>query len=331
MANIPQLGRLERVTIRDVWKDEARHFTPWLAEPENLELLGKTIGIDLELVDKEVRIGEYRLDLLAQHAGSQESVIIENQFGGTDHSHLGQLLTYAAGVGSDATGARTIIWVAERFAEPHRSALDWLNKITEPGIGFFGVEVELWRIGVSPPAPKFNLVSKPNNWQKALTQQTAKAQTHDELYAEFWSTFIERARASGSRLRFPSPWGRQWLPITIGRSEFIVSLVVTKKDAMVRCELYMSGSRAKQAFMLISLQTNAIKAELGENLVFDQLPMKMASRIYEQRVGDVKDRSQWPELQTWLRNRAEQFANVFSPIVKSLDLDDDDDPDEADD
>ena len=43
------LGRLKKVDLREFFKDEARDFTPWLAEEENLELLGETLGIDIKL------------------------------------------------------------------------------------------------------------------------------------------------------------------------------------------------------------------------------------------------------------------------------------------
>ena len=85
-------------------------------------------------------------------------MLIDNQFERTDHGHLGQPLTYAAGL-----EAVTIIWVAERFPDEHRAALDWLNEKTDDGVNFFGLDVELWRIGDSPFAPKFNFVSKPND------------------------------------------------------------------------------------------------------------------------------------------------------------------------
>src|SRR5271156_5846626 len=132
-----QLGKLERVNIRDVWKSEAQDFTPWLCQPENLSILSDAVGLELEVQEKEFHIGEFRLDILARVKESGEAVVIENQFWKTDHSHLGQLLTYAAGVG-EGGGAKSVIWLTESFAEPHRSALDWLNRITDPSIKFFG-------------------------------------------------------------------------------------------------------------------------------------------------------------------------------------------------
>ncbi|MDF1733853.1 MAG: hypothetical protein P1U37_01120, partial [Minwuia sp.] len=152
------IGRLESVPLRNAWETEAMNFTPWLAQEDHLGILSDVLGLELELEAQEKAVGPFRADLLCKNVGSDEWVLIENQLERTDHTHLGQLLTYASGL-----EAVTIIWIAARFTEEHRSTLDWLNRITDESFRFFGIEIELWRIGNSPVAPKFNVVSKPNN------------------------------------------------------------------------------------------------------------------------------------------------------------------------
>ncbi|MDE0307045.1 MAG: hypothetical protein OXI87_19515 [Albidovulum sp.] len=132
------LGRLIRVNLRDIWTSEASEFTPWLAREENLSILGETLGIDLELEAQEKAVGPFRADILCKDIGTGAWVLVENQLERTDHGHLGQLLTYASGL-----EAVTIIWNSARFTEEHRSTLDWLNRITDESIRFFGLEVEL--------------------------------------------------------------------------------------------------------------------------------------------------------------------------------------------
>lgn len=167
LRETPQVETLERVQLRSVWFHEATSFTPWLAL--HIDLLGTCIGAQLEVQGKEKSIGIFRADIIAKDTITDEVVLIENQIERTDHSHLGQLLTYAAGV-----QAITIVWVACEFCDEHRAALDWLNEITNDGVRFFGMEIELWRIGDSAPAPRFNVVCKPNNWKKAVISQTKR-------------------------------------------------------------------------------------------------------------------------------------------------------------
>lgn len=166
------LGRLEKAELRQAWNNEAGDFTPWLAEPDNLVLLGEAVGLELELEAQEKNVGPFRADILCKDTLTGNWVLIENQLERTDHLHLGQLLTYAAGL-----KAVTIVWIAERFTDEHRVALDWLNEITNETINFFGLEIELWRIGDSPMAPKFNVVSQPNDWTKTVLEGTRQLET----------------------------------------------------------------------------------------------------------------------------------------------------------
>ena len=159
-----QLGRLEKIkNIRDIWDTEDRDFTPWLAEENNIALLGDAIGLSLEVEAQEKAVGPFRADILCKDTADDSWVLIENQLERTDHKHLGQLMTYASGL-----KAVTIVWLATKFTEEHRSSLDWLNQITDDSFNFFGLEIELWKIDDSLIAPKFNVVSKPNDWSRSV-------------------------------------------------------------------------------------------------------------------------------------------------------------------
>jgi len=149
------LGKLERISLRKAWAHEAGEFTPWLAQADNLTLLAESLGLsELELVGIEHPVGDFKVDILCTDDGGK--VIIENQLEKTNHTHLGQILTYAAGV-----GARKVIWLAEAFRTEHVAALEFLNQHTTDELDFFAVEIELWRIGDSPMAPSFNHQAAP--------------------------------------------------------------------------------------------------------------------------------------------------------------------------
>jgi len=316
MGSTVHLGKLDRVNIRDIWKSEAQDFTPWLCQLENLSILSETVGLELEVQEKEFHIGEFRLDILARVKGSGEAVVIENQFWKTDHSHLGQLLTYAAGVG-EGGGAKVVIWVAEDFAEPHRSALDWLNRVTDPSIQFFGIEVELWRIGNSDPAPRFNLVCKPNISQKQISQQTALSTT-ELLYHQFWKGFLDLCTSQGTTLHLPtSPTSNSWLPTNIGAPGFGINLNARKRTKDLECQLWIEGP-AKSAFPLFMAKQEEIMKTLGPQVRFDEMPGKSACKIFETASGDISDQEQWPAMYEWLKKRGESYAGLFTPLVKQL-------------
>jgi hypothetical protein len=311
-----RLGRLTQVDPRTVWPGEATDLTPWLAETENLELLGETLGLELELEAQERYVGPFRADILCKDTANGSWVLIENQLEKTNHGHLGQLLTYAAGL-----DAVTIVWIARKFTEEHRAALDWLNRSTATEINFFGLEIEVWRITDSPPAPKFNVVSKPNDWsrQVALRAKDLDLSPLKELQYDFWDQFNELLRDSSSRVRPRSPKPDSWMTYAIGHSGFRLEAVLNSVQRRIGVNLLMRGDGAKNNFHQLLENRVRIEQQLRMSLVWDELPEKQRSAI---RVvledADITEKTRWPEYQTWLKNQLEAFREAFGPLVTRL-------------
>ena len=152
-----QLSVRERRPPREFWLHEARDFTPWMAE--NLSFLSESLNMELEFEAREKSVGEFRADLVCRNAVDNSRVVIENQLTRSDHGHLGQVLTYAAGL-----QAVTVIWVATELRREHRATLDWQNEITDERFSFFGVELRTWRTWTSRFQVEFAIVSKPEDW-----------------------------------------------------------------------------------------------------------------------------------------------------------------------
>lgn len=208
----PRLGRLEPAELRACWQSEASDFTPWLAEPENIQLLAEALGLPaLQVEETEATVGPFRADILCSEPDSDGYVLIENQLERTDHRHLGQILTYAAGL-----DAVKVVWVSPDFTEEHRAALDWLNRISSEEFLFFGVQIELWRIGDSPMAPRFNLVVKPNEWAKQVKAGaragTAEHAARSREYQQWWAGLLQYLEAADwpFRLLYDVPKSGSW-------------------------------------------------------------------------------------------------------------------------
>lgn len=313
------LGRLQRVELRDIWISEATDFTPWLARPENLSVLGETLSMDLELEAQERAVGPFRADILCKEIGTDRWVLIENQLERTDHGHLGQLLTYASGL-----EAVTIVWIAARFTEEHRSTLDWLNRITDESFRFFGLEVELWRIENSPAAPKFNIISKPNDWSQSVAQ--AARAIDDAALSEtritqrgYWAALNAVLTRSGGPVagnRKPQP---QAYPI--GRSHFNLTAVMIRPKRQIRAELYIAGDQAKAFLAALKAQSEAIERELGYSLEWEELPSRRDCRIacYLNEV-DPENAADWPRQHEWLAKRLNDLHRVLASRVKVLEV-----------
>lgn len=317
------LGRLEKVDLRRIWETEAGDFTPWLAQEENIKLLGDTIGLELEVEAQEKEVGPFRADILCKDTGTDTNnwVLIENQLERTDHTHLGQLITYAAGL-----NAVTIVWVSARFTDEHRAALDWLNGITDEQFNFFGLEVELWRIGSSPVAPKFNVVSQPNDWGRTVKTATARLESEGltetkQLQLEYWTDLRSLVLNESATIKPQKPLPQHWTNFAIGRAHFMLQALVDTWDKRIRVLLHLGGPDAKAHFNLLYRDKEAIEREIGESLDWKELPENKSSHINLWRDMDPTDKASWAEQHRWIMDKLEKFHRVFGPRVKQLDAD----------
>ncbi len=317
-----KLGTLNKIELRDIWITEDKHFTPWLAEEKNLALLSNTIGIELDLEAQEKNVGPFRADILCKDTTSGNWVLIENQLEKTDHTHLGQLMTYASGL-----KAVTIVWVAKRFTEEHRAALDWLNGITEDKFNFFGLEVELWQIGDSPIAPKFNIISKPNDWSRSVSgaaekiSQGALSPTK-QLQLEYWTALKEYLIENDSFLKPQKPSPHHWTNISIGRTDFWMNGLIKTRDNKISCKLNLSGNNSKIHFNMLYQEKEKIEQEFGTQLDWRERPDGVKSQVlFELNNFDLTNKSSWSNAHQWFKTNLEKMHTVFSNRIKNLNAD----------
>ena len=321
MVNENSLGRHERIDLRTIWTSEPAHFTPWLARAENLEVLAETLGLELELEAQEKEIGSFRADIVCKDIGTNSTVLIENQLELTDHDHLGKLLTYAAGL-----QAATVVWLAASFRDEHRAALDWLNEITQEDSRFFGLEIELWRIGESPAAPKFNIVCMPNDWSRSVAQ-AARTRDESELselrlrQREYWTGLHQALNAAAGPVRGNRKAQPQhWMTYGIGVGGFQLAATINTGEQHIRAELYIVGDDASERLDRLELHKDEIERELGYGLEWgDQSPTARDRRVSRyRREADPGDESDWPDQHSWMAKSLNDLHRVFARRVRNL-------------
>jgi len=312
------LGKIERVDLRTVWSNEATDFTPWLSKSENLEALSEVLGMSLEAIATEQFVGPYRADLLCKDSYTQAMVLIENQLEKTNHSHLGQILTYGAGL-----NVKTIIWIASRFTDEHRAALDWLNEATEEGFSFFGIEIELLRIDNSNPAPQFKIISQPNAWSKNIreTAQHSNELTGAKLQQlAYWTAFREYVKEHGSPLRLQKPLPQHWTNLAIGRSNYWLCARVNTLAENISADLNI-GEKTKVGFNALFAQKDEIEKEFGGPLIWNELPQKIQSIIgITKDDADIMNEDDWNNQFAWLADKLERLDKVFRKRVRDLQI-----------
>ncbi|MCE5229958.1 DUF4268 domain-containing protein [bacterium] len=304
-----KLGTLKRLKLREYWKHEALDFTNWLSEPDNIALLSDEVGIGIDVIQTEASVGRFNVDILAQEENTGKKIIIENQLEVTDHSHLGQLVTYAAGL-----EAQYVIWIVREVREEHRQALDWLNEHTDDEINFFLVALQLWQIEDSPPAPKFHVISRPNEWKRSVRTSTQEGDLTDTTtkQLEFWQQLKEFAAENYPELKLRTPRPQHWFDVAIGRADCHVCLIVDSRQDKVRCELYIPDS--KELYKVLLASKEQIEKELGfaGQMEWRELPGKKACRIQTLHGFKFNDTTTWNDSFQWLSETTLKFRKLFS-------------------
>lgn len=315
-----KLGIIEELDdIREVWSKEDKDFTPWVAE-EGLELISKAINRDLTIktTEKKVPNDSFKADVVAVLSDDEDDetvVVIENQYGKSDHDHFGKVLTY-----SSTLDAKIVIWIAESFTESHKQSIDWLNENTSDDLSFFALEIKLLRINTSEPAPQFNVICSPNHWKKSKITNRNLSDTK-LLQQQYWRDFQTYCENSGSFLKLQSPRPRHWYTIAVGRSGFQISLTVNTQQNYIGAEIYIHGrANAKQAFKQLIKFKDEIHNEIGTELDWQELEDKAAVRMRITKEASIKHDSDLEKQYHWLRETAEKLHNAFSPRIKKLKL-----------
>ena len=256
-------------------------------------------------------------------------VLIENQLETTDHTHLGQLLTYASGL-----EAATIIWIAAQFHEQHQAALDWWNTKTDQSIRFFGLEIELWQIGGSLVAPNFNIVSKPNEWSRLGTHAGRilgnEALTKNKfLQLSYWTDFNKFLDTQKGQLMSRSARSEATMTYRIGRSDISLRASILSARKKLRCSLYTQGKNSLLWWVLLHGEKEEIERELGRLLELELgglLEWDAASRRSTETISlyrndvDFLDRASWPEQHEWLAKHLSAMHTVFAARVNDPDF-----------
>ena len=305
-----KLGKMIRITdLRSVWPHEANDFTKWLAQEENLALLSDAIDIDLELEERESSVGSFNVDIYAKESGTNRRVIIENQLEDTNHDHLGKLITYASG-----KGAEVIVWIVKRARDEHRQAIEWLNQHTDSNIGFFLLEIELWQIGDSMKAPRFNIVEKPNDWTKTMKTIDGLSNT-DLLKLEFWNGFNDAMNNNDEfkhyfRARKASP--QHWYDLSIGSSAYHIGLTINTQKQSIGTEININDD--KEIFGHFKQYKDEIAAMLNSEVEWREA--KKACRIFISTDINPKKREAWPKAYNWFLEKSIVFKEIAAKYGK---------------
>lgn len=307
------IGRIERVPVRELWPHEEYGFSVWLEE--NLDVLGDAIGIRLTALEREHGVGPFRVDLVAE-APSGDMVIIENQLESSNHDHLGKLVTYFANL-----QAKLAVWVVTSGRPEHVNAVNWLNESTPEDQAFFIVQLEAIRIGQSVPAPLFTVLAGPSAEVKAIGQEKKVLAGRHVLRLRFWTELLDRARAMGVLHHGNrSPTKDSWVSAGAGRAGLTWAYVIWKEDRAA-VELYIdTGDAEVNENILDSLlgSREQIEEAFGASLNWQRLEDRRACRVrHEIACGGLSAPPEaWPRTHEEMIASMDRLVSALGPYVK---------------
>ena len=307
-----ELGKLEKVKdLRSIWGREDTHFTSWLAEEDNLAILADEIGIEMELKGTEVPIGDFNADIVASQGDTDNIIVIENQLEKTNHDHLGKIITYASGL-----SAKIIIWIVKGVRDEHRQAIDWLNEHTDDNINIFLCKIELWKINDSPVAPKFQIVSSPNNWTKTMKNSVDNNNftQNQMLRYEYWKIMSERID-DDYPFNSRSPTKYYWYSLSIGTTLAHISLTMSTQKNEVKTKLIV---KKQEVYDYLIKFKNEIESEIELELIWESEIDKKHSFIYLTKKCDINNKENWDEAINWQLEIASKFYDAFSDRIKNF-------------
>lgn len=307
--------------LREGWPGGESEFTSWLTTQDNLERLGRSLGLDLDLLDTEKRIGTLRADIVCNDTRHGSQVFIENYLETFNHDHLGKALTYAGSeVGADqASEPVTVIWVAKTFRPQHRETVRWLNKVTSEHVRLYAVEIRLWRIVHPDLGSEFVVVSQPDD-------PPVESDPVNETFVEFWNElnlYLEKQDVKDLNRPGGQSFNQRRLG-TVGTAGCDVRVTMTPSKGNLRVALFVGGrdSESEDAAAIGNLlfkDRDAIESELDYRLDWKLPPELKSAVISVTKSGfDLRDPNDRNRQYDWISDRLREFDALYRDHVQSL-------------
>ncbi len=308
-----KLNKIKKIEdIRTIWKDEARNFTPWLAKKENLEQLGDALGLKINLIEVEKKVGGLNLDIFAEDETEERKIIIENQIENADHKHLGQLVSYAAGL-----DAKIVIWVVSGAREEYRKVIDWLNEITDETMHFFIVKIEVFDVGGNL-APHFQILSQPNDWAKSLKKFSKGEMREIELENNnFWYDFRTYCEENDvlSQTSFNKPQGHR-LVFSLGKSKVDFWLRLARTKGECSCEVRFNGN--DDLFEKLKEQKEKINTHFENKIIWSEKENEKLKKIFIKKKFNLNTSEGISVSYQWFAENIELFIPFFKDLLQKM-------------
>lgn len=307
------IGKIKKIDPREIWRYEAKDFTPWLAK--NIDYLNDVLNIDISVQTVEGNVGPYFVDIYGEDS-SGNKIIIENQLEKSDHTHLGQILTYLVNL-----DANIAIWITTNPSEEHQKVVEWLNETTPDNMCFYLVQIEGIKIeGQTSVAPLFTVVEGPTQERKKIGAEKKEYAQRHTVRKQFWTQLIDAMNQKNSLCQNVSPGTDAWIGIALGTSGVGLNLVISKNYA--RAEIYINRGdiqKNKEVFDHFYSLKDQIEKDFGGPLIWERMDDRVTSRIKYQLDGvSVFNEEDWQKMNDFMIDATSRLHKAFKDPVQKL-------------
>jgi hypothetical protein len=312
-----KVEKISRLEIKQAFSHEAKELTPWLCE--NIDVLGEAIGIELYNPIKEQSTGNFNVDIKAENSNG-DIVVIENQFGSSDHDHLGKLITYLT-----SFEAKIAVWIVEKPKQEHINALNWLNE-TDNGCDFYLLSIEAIKIGNSNPAPLLTSIVRPSDEAKSIGKIKKEVSEKLKMKKEFWTLLLDRLRENGeSFFNDISPTQDSWIGATAKNKGLTYVFWVNQKNS--RLELRIDRGKGSEQenlkiFNELKKHQSEIENKFGDSITWEENEgfRSCAIRIEINEGGFMNPPNEWNSITSILATKMSSLISATQPFIKKLTL-----------
>ena len=313
MSEVKKISEVDYISIKECWGREV-DFSRWITE--NLDTLNHALGMNLVSAETEESTGNFFVDILAEDK-KMGTIVIENQYGSSDHDHLGKLLTYLNSF--DADGA---IWIVPEVRDEHVKVIRYLNDETSQK--YFLVKVAIIKVENSPMAPVFTLLAGPNNELKKKSETKQQIKKSSKIIYRFWEQFLNYIQSEkineGLLHQNCSPTENRWIVGGSGISGVTFNYFIKKNSA--RAELFISKkekSENKEIFDIIHNNKKTIENKIDAKLNWNRLDSKIASVIcVDETSYGYLDEDEWEKLNKDLSHNMRQLVATIKPEIEKI-------------
>ena len=215
-----------------------------------------------------------------------------------------------------------MIWIANDIQIAHRNGVEWLNEISPQEMIFYGIELEVFQIDNSLPAPNFRIVAGPPPSKRKVIA-SGEISPRNKRYQVFFDKLRRKILKIQPNFTRAKAMPQSWWSLGIGRSGFSVASCFTI-DNKFRVEIYIDmGKKEYNEMAFAGLKENRVVIEenICEELIWDPLPDSRACRIYLATDGTIDDNEQkLTEIVDWAAPLIIKFRKIFGPLVKNVQI-----------